>query len=290
VGQLAIRNSEAGAFRNVDVGGRPVAIVVSPNGSLAYVANQQSDAISVVTLAEPSSVKHIALGRSHNGSNENDLPTALEQQGERLFYDARLSLDGWFSCHSCHTDGHSNGRNADTFGDGSYGAPKRVLSLLGTGATGPWAWNASQKTLEDQVRQSLRFTLQRAGDPSQREVAALVAYLRTLEPVPPVSGFTVDPAAVDRGGKMFSRLRCAECHTPPSYTSAGVYDIGLGEGKVGDNEFNPPSLRGIAHAAPYFHDGRAKTLEAVFKELRHKIPPDLADSELNELIAFLRSL
>ena len=44
-------------------------------------------------------------------------------RGERLFHDARLSHDGWMSCHSCHVDGHTNGLVADTLGDGSYGAP-----------------------------------------------------------------------------------------------------------------------------------------------------------------------
>ena len=45
------------------------------------------------------------------------------------------------SCHSCHPDGHTNGLLNDNLGDGNFGAPKRVLSLLGVGQTGPWAWN-----------------------------------------------------------------------------------------------------------------------------------------------------
>ena len=39
------------------------------------------------------------------------------------------------SCHSCHTDGHTSGRLADTLGDDTFGTPKRVLSLLGLGAS-----------------------------------------------------------------------------------------------------------------------------------------------------------
>ena len=62
------------------------------------------------------------------------------ERGERLFLDARLSHDGWMSCQSCHTDGQTNGLLADTLGDGGFGAPKRVTSLLGVGATGPWTW------------------------------------------------------------------------------------------------------------------------------------------------------
>src|SRR5439155_22565757 len=100
-------------------------------------------------------------------------------RGELLFYDARLSHDGWFSCHSCHTDGHSNGLLADTLADGSYGTPKRVLSLLGVGDTGPWAWNGGVKDLGAQVRKSVATTMQGAKlSPGQE--GDLVAYLGTL--------------------------------------------------------------------------------------------------------------
>ena len=47
-------------------------------------------------------------------------------RGERLFFDGRLSHDGWLSCQSCHTDGHTNNALADTLGDGSFGAAKRL--------------------------------------------------------------------------------------------------------------------------------------------------------------------
>ena len=85
-------------------------------------------------------------------------PTAADR-GERLFYSAKLSHDGWMSCHSCHTDGHTNSLLSDTLGDGSYGAPKRVPSLLGVAATGPWTWTGSIARLEDQVRKSIATTM-----------------------------------------------------------------------------------------------------------------------------------
>ena len=40
--------------------------------------------------------------------------------------------DDWYSCHSCHTDGHTTGEiGGNTLGDGHYGAPKRIMTLLG---------------------------------------------------------------------------------------------------------------------------------------------------------------
>ena len=53
-----------------------------------------------------------------------------------------------------------NGRLNDNLTDGSFGTPKRVLSLLGVKDTGPWAWNGHMKDLETQVRTSLKSTMQ----------------------------------------------------------------------------------------------------------------------------------
>src|SRR5262249_36319188 len=105
-------------------------------------------------------------------------PTA-EARGERLFHDARLSHDGWMSCQSCHTDGQSNGLLADTLGDGSFGAPKRIPPLLGVGATTPWGWTGKFHRLEDQVRTSIESTMQ-GNRPTPAQVNDLVAYLRSL--------------------------------------------------------------------------------------------------------------
>ena len=68
--------------------------------------------------------------------------------------------------------------------------------------------------------------------------------------------------------------------------------------------FRTPSLREVARTAPYMHEGRFKTLEEVLRfystlegavQLDHhqeKVlePLDLSDSEISDLIAFLRSL
>ena len=58
--------------------------------------------------------------------------------------------------------------------------------------------------------------------------------------------------------------------------------------------YNPPSLRGVGRRSPYLHDGRAVTLEQVFryyhrpKKLNGKA--DFTNEELRDLIAFLESL
>src|SRR5262249_1809656 len=156
VGEVAIGAERNLEWKNLRVAQRPTAIVPSPDGKQPYVANTFADSVSVVDLKADKVVATITLG------SRPELKSS--DRGELLFHDARLSHDGWMSCQSCHTDGHSNGQLGDTLGDGSYGAPKRVPSLLGTGTTGPWAWNGAVQRREDQARKSLETTT-RAPDP-----------------------------------------------------------------------------------------------------------------------------
>ena len=130
--------------------------------------------------------------------------------GELLFHSARLSHDGWMSCHSCHTDGHTNGLLNDNLGDNSFDAPKRVLSLLGVADTAPWGWNGGMHDLAEQVRKSVRTTM-RGPELSDEQTAALVAYLRTLAPAPPLEMISPVHTA---GRQLIRRSR-----TPRSRTS-----------------------------------------------------------------------
>src|SRR5581483_10037739 len=136
----------------------------------------------------------------------------------------------WMSCHSCHSDGHSNGGLADTLGDGSFGAPKRVLSLLGARDSAPYAWNGSVPDLGDQIRKSVKSTMH--GRPlSEDQVQQLAAYLRTLSPPPglAVARGEIHQPEVDRGRDVFRKQGCAECHVPPAYTSPKTYSVGLAD-------------------------------------------------------------
>ena len=280
VGEIAVGPVESPDDRRVAVGRRPTAVVASPDGRIAYVAETLDDAVSVVDLGKGESVATISLGPKPE-------PTEAER-GERLFHDATLSHEGWMSCQSCPTDGHASNVLADTLGDGSYGAPKRTLSLLGTADTAPYAWDGHQATLDEQVASSFRTTLRgdKAPDPSQ--VRAVSAYLRTLPPPPPVATAN-DDAAVARGRAVFERRRCDRCHTPPAYTSAKAYDVGLADG-VGNTAFNPPSLRGVSQRDRLFHDGRARGLEEVIVRFAHPNDRETPGADVADLIAFLKSL
>lgn len=276
VGRLAFGGTDARRMSHARVGRGPSAIAAGGNG-LLYVANTRSDEISVVSLAEQTEVARVPLGPA--------APLTAVERGELLFHDASLSLRGWMSCASCHTAGHTNHRLSDTLGDGHYGAPKRVLSLLGVADTKPWAWDGQIRRLEDQVVKSVRTTL-RGRELEAREVNDLAAYLRTL--ALPESSKTVETALVAAGREAFDRYTCNRCHTAPNYTSPGVHNVGLAD-ELGNDRFNPPSLRGVKYRRALLHDGSAESLEEVF-EVHPGLGVEVSADDLPSLIAFLRTL
>jgi mono/diheme cytochrome c family protein/DNA-binding beta-propeller fold protein YncE len=282
VHELAIGRPERALWARLAIGARPTALALDPARGRVYVANTFGDSISIVDLDGPSRVAEVRLGPAHE--------LRAEERGEVLFYDANLSLEGWYSCHSCHTDGHTSGALNDNFTDGSFGTPKRVLSLMGTRNTGPWAWNGGMPDLETQIRTSIKSTMQ-GTPPTDKQVTDLAAYLRSLPPPPPLTQVrgTADAEAVKRGRKVFAREKCATCHAPPTYTSPKTYDVGVHD-ELGGTQFNPPSLRGLSQGGPYFHDGRAATLEEVFTRFSHPAPSKLSDADVRDLLQFLGSL
>lgn len=91
--------------------------------TLCFVADMCSDLVSVVDSTTMTRTTQISLAHQPELS--------VEQSGEALCYDSRVSYDGWVSCHSCYSRGHTCGQLNDNLSDGRRGIPKRVLSLLG---------------------------------------------------------------------------------------------------------------------------------------------------------------
>jgi DNA-binding beta-propeller fold protein YncE/mono/diheme cytochrome c family protein len=288
VGQLGVRLSGSGVLLRRNVGQRPQGVAFDAARREIYVVSTLSDRLSVLELDNPEAVHHIRFRET-----PDDLTSA--ERGERLFYDGRLSLDGWFSCHSCHTDGHANGQNNDNLGDGDFGRPKRVPSLLGVGESGPWAWNASKDHLSEQILGSVKTTMQGEGIDEQA-AHDLAEYLRTLAPPPGLEKARgrmdkgqPEVGRRDAGERIFRRAGCVDCHAPPSYTTESVYDVGLTS--VGEPvKFNPPSLRGVSQRDNLFHDGRANSLEEVINQYQHGQDNPLSEDDRASLLAFLRSL
>jgi len=95
------------------------------------------------------------------------------------------------------------------------------------------------------------------------------------------------------GGNMFQRFGVLGDY----FKDRGhVSDADYGRFNVTHNEadryvFRVPSLRNVERTAPYFHDGSAATLvQAVQVMARYQLGRKLADDQVSNIIAFLKSL
>lgn len=95
------------------------------------------------------------------------------------------------------------------------------------------------------------------------------------------------------GGNMFQRFGVLGDYFKDR---GNVVEADYGRYNVTRNEsdrfvFRVPSLRNVEHTAPYFHDGSAPTLErAVQVMAKYQLGRKLSDTQVREIIAFLRSL
>jgi YVTN family beta-propeller protein len=283
-------------FRRVDVGGRPTEIAFAPDDRSLIVANYLHDALQVVDVEKGEVSRTIPLG----GRSE----PSLARRGEALFHDATRSFNQWYSCNTCHSDGHTSGLDFDTMNDGwndfstaHEKSRKKVPTLRRVVHTGPWTWHGWQTSLEESMNES--FTKSMQGPPaSDDEIAALVAYLETLDyPRNPHRGAdgSISEAAT-RGQAVYrsSKAACANCHGGPELTDGKIHTIGLEERRDVYKGYNPPSLRGLYDKDPYIHDGRTPDLrEAITKWHNPEEVTglgELSETELDDLIEYLKTL
>lgn len=285
VDRVAFRPQLASNYTHrIPVGDRPIDMVMNREETRLFVANQFSDSVSVIDLDETRLLRHISLGPQ---------PELTEvDQGERLFFDATLSLRGWYSCHSCHTDGHTSGLLNDNLGDDHFGSPKRILTLLGAASSPPFSWLGKVDSLEAQIAKSLSKTMLHNGS-IEDKAASIARYVETLEAPPSlmVARAEEDEDLFEQGRQVFHREGCQECHKEPHFTTDDTFHVGLTD-SAGNQAFNPPSLLGISQRDTFFHDNSASTIEAVVFEHQHPEPRDqpLPSKDREALIHFLNSL
>ena len=283
-------------FRRVELGGRPTELAFAPDGATLYVTNYLSNAIEVVDTDSATRVGSIDLGGPAEPS--------LARRGEALFHDADRSANHWYSCNTCHPDGHTAGLDFDTMNDGwqdrsssHLRSRKKAPTLRRVALTGPWTWHGWQDGLDDAITESFTKSMQ-GKRPTPGEVEAVAAYLNGLD-FPPNPHRAADGASSDaakRGEALFksSKTGCATCHGGPEFTDGKLHDVGLLERGDVYKAHNPPSLRGVYDKDPYLHDGRAATLRDVLTGVHGPESliggEPLAPGELDDLIAYLKSL
>lgn len=116
-----------------------------------------------------------------------------------------------------------------------------------------------------------------------------------------------------RGMNKAVEIGCTGCHSGPAFNGPGVFqkfpiisngyleaqydfkdDKGLAEvtGKKEDEHmWKVPTLRNIALTAPYFHNGKVKTLERAVKLMaKMQLDKKLSKGEIADIVAFLDAL
>ena len=125
--------------------------------------------------------------------------------------------------------------------------------------------------------------------------------------------------ATEQEGYTIFKQKCNSCHTEPLFTDHSFRNNGLSISSVNDEgrymitqnstdryKFKVPGLRNLAYTAPYMHDGRFFTLDAVFDhyttQVQHTPNLDpafihasgtgipLSTGERTKLLAFLQTL
>lgn len=274
-------------FRRIPVGGRPLGVKMLKDDKTVLVANYLLNALQIVNIETGAIEKTIPIGGPSTPSQV--------RQGEAIFYDAMRSFNQWYSCSTCHTEGHTNGSNFDTMNDGSYETLKKTLSLRGVAKTAPYTWHGHQKSLRQLVLDSALKSMQ-GTMPTEAELDALTAYISSIDfkPNPQRKPGATLGANITRGEAVFKQKGCDTCHQSPHYTSSGVYTVGLESPEDAFKGFNPPALIGLYNRSPYLHTGNVYSLETLItthhrpSKLSNK--PDCTPEELKDLVAFLKSL
>jgi YVTN family beta-propeller protein len=298
---------------HIEVSHNPRGIVLSPDGTSAYVNNTLAGTVSVVDVASYGVTGVITV-------TDIPLPPTL-LNGKRLFHssdDPRMALAQWVACNSCHFEGEHDGRTW-FFG---FAGPRNTTGLLGMVETYPLRWSAEWDESADSEYVVRRenfgsglipgsfsnvncdiFPPDCVNHPPNQgrsyDLDCLAAFMDSLEvPLSPAHAHG-EPlsAAEQRGQALFNdpELGCATCHPAPLYTDLLTHNVGTATSseKIGP-AYDTPTLRSLYDSAPYFHDGSAVTLYDTLTRpspgSEHDVSGLLTESEIDDLIAFLMAL
>ncbi len=171
------------------------------------------------------------------------------------------------------------------------------------GANGAWGTpNAS--ILDIEIGNSLPQEFQDAliiaeieepgNDIQESDLLDIEAFLKSI--VSPAPGKFNETLAVHGWKLFYGKANCVACHSTSEGTGEGYFNNiveSLPQGLLA-NGIKVPGLRGLAHTAPYFHDGSAETLFDVMKRYTSddipQVPNNLSDDELLALAEYMKTL
>jgi len=274
--------------------------VAIKDNATVYCANYFRDTVAeikyrpaqnrfVVTREIPINALGVAITAFQSGRvNMNK-----RQNGERYF----KTIAGWrrgqedFTCATCHTNGHSDFRfifdnKADPFNPGAVQGPEKHPSAISTNLTPPFAWEGGLPTLFDFNKAALNaHDVPDGSNQIHNDVAKFLVYFEELlrpepNPYPAPNGNLRNPNAPQRGKSVFVNAGCISCHSGGAFTDRLPHDAGTGR------TLDTPSLLQTWDKAPYLHDGRAQTPDALLDPAIYDKPD--AHGKLSQLTAELK--
>lgn len=229
---------------------------------------------------EPAGVLFLEASGSEWASTFVEVPgVPIKDTGHFLFHFGHM---GQTACASCHPEGGDDGH---VWRFPEEGARRTQPLFGGVMERAPFHWDGSLASLAALSESVLEGRM--GGDPLHPlEVEALGQWMASLKapPPPPV----VDPEAEARGRDVFHdpQVGCTDCHGADGSVIAASSDVGTG------GAFQVPTLAGLAHRAPYMHDGCASTLADRFDPAcgGDAHGAELSPDQLADLLAFLERL
>jgi cytochrome c peroxidase len=221
-----------------------------------------------------------------------------------------LSASSDYSLAGAPIRGPSGGRGVMAI---YRGHPRQTPMLAGrVDAAGPYGWHGESSTLEKRIEAGFQIhrwsgssnavtqTEDAGFGESALRASAIAAFLRRGL-VPPPGEVHEATAEEEHGRKLFflQSTGCASCHEPAGgYTDRIPVALGKADDIPGVAEepesrlFKTPSLHFVGGTPPYFHDGRAPTLEALLDDNHDRMghTDQLSRRDRAALVAFLRTL
>lgn len=274
-----------------NVAAGPTGIAIEPDKRRAIVFSQfervleivnleQVDELTASTRTEPDRIELPAL------KTAAPLSRVLGRQIFHATGDARVSSTG-MACATCHPDGRDDGLVWS-----SPDGPRRTPQLLGDlEARAPYGWDGESKDLSSFMSREFR----RLHGQGLRNVQldALMNYVASLTP-PSTRPSRADAALVAKGKALFDspKTGCATCHVGGG-SDKKTHDVGSRASTDRRRAFETPSLIDVSRRAPYFHDGRFESLEALLQDPHGEdssAPKPLEKAEITALEAYLKTL
>jgi mono/diheme cytochrome c family protein len=128
------------------------------------------------------------------------------------------------------------------------------------------------------------------------KLPALKEYQHSLaKPAPPAGSF--DEGAARRGQAVFAGAgRCATCHSGKAFTDEKLHDpaeTGMEAtyaARSATKKYRTTPLRALWQHAPYFHDGKAASLQAVVDHYSAALKLTLTAEQKKDLVEYLKSI